>query len=166
MAKSLKVAWNERASPAANARRDLPRLTADFFQQVRVALAARPSPEQLHRVRLAAKRIRYTLELFRPCYGPGLEVRIESLRKLQQVLGEINDCASARRLLAEIIPVFPRRAEVERFLASRLRKKTQELRNLWGEKIDAPGEEIRWVRYLARSARAPRVPAKQPAPKQ
>jgi CHAD domain-containing protein len=161
MAKTLQVVWNERIGPEANARRELPRLTAVFFADVRAALAARPSPDQLHRVRLAAKRMRYTLELFRPCYGTGLELRIESLRKLQQVLGEINDCAATRRVLAGNIPASPQRIKVERLLASRLRKKTGELRKLWKEELGAPGQELRWMRYLAHNARPPR-PAKSP----
>jgi CHAD domain-containing protein len=163
MANLPQIAWNQRASPEANARRELPRLTVDFFAKVRAALAARPSPEQLHRVRLAAKRIRYTLELFRPCYGPGLESRIERLRSLQQVLGEINDCAATRRLLASRMPVSRQRAKVERFLAARLRKKTAELRKLWSEVLDAPGQEVGWTQYLARNARAPRT-ARRPGP--
>jgi hypothetical protein len=156
-AKARQVEWNERAGPAANARRKLPLLTADFFARVRAALAARPSPEQLHGVRLAAKRMRYTLELFRPCYGPGLEARIESLRNMQQVLGEINDCAATRRLVERTMPVSPQRTRMERFLVSRLHKKTGELRHLWTEGLDAPGQELHWARYLARNARTPRV---------
>jgi hypothetical protein len=156
MAKPSGIVWNEAAGPAANARRQLPGLTAEFFAEVRAALGARPSPEQLHRVRLAAKRIRYTLELFRPCYGPGLEARIESLRNLQQVLGEINDCAATRRILANDMPVSAQRTKVDRFLSSRLRKKTAELRKLWAERFDAPGRDLLWMRYLARNARTPR----------
>ena len=157
MEKMRQAAWDERASPAANARRVLPRLTAEFFAQVRAALAARPSPEQLHRVRLAAKRLRYTLELFRRCYGPGLESRIEGLRSLQQVLGEINDCAATGRSLARRMPVSPHLAKAERFLAARIRQKTAELRHLWSEGLDSPGQQRRWERYLARNARPPRT---------
>jgi CHAD domain-containing protein len=159
--------WNEHVGPAANARRELPRLAAEFFALVRAALSARSSPEQLHRVRLAAKRIRYTLELFRPCYGPALESRIESLRSLQQVLGEINDCAATQRLLANDLPASLYRRKAERFLASQLRVKTAELRKLWTEVLDAPGQELRWTQYLERNARPARVPnraSQPPAP--
>ncbi|MEI9973986.1 MAG: CHAD domain-containing protein [Ignavibacteriota bacterium] len=57
----------------------------------------RSGTAELHVIRLATKRVRYTLELFRPCYGPGLELRITSLQRLQQLLGEVNDCAAAER---------------------------------------------------------------------
>src|SRR5262249_40223558 len=62
-------------------------------------LGADASFKALHRFRLLTKRFRYTLELFRPCYGPGLEQRIEALRLLQQYLGEINDCATTQAML-------------------------------------------------------------------
>jgi CHAD domain-containing protein len=150
--------WNARETPAANARRELPPLVRKFFAEVRAALAARPSPEQLHRVRLAAKRVRYTLELFRACYGPGLEARIGELRSLQQMLGEINDCAATGRLLARRLPASPQRRAAERFLAARIRAKNAELRLLWSQRIDGPGREARWARYLARDSRAPRTP--------
>jgi hypothetical protein len=156
------IVWNERVGPAANARRELPRLAAEFFALVRAALSVRSSAEQLHRVRLAAKRIRYTLELFRPCYGRALESRIESLRKLQQILGEINDCAATRRLLSNAMSGSPYRRKAERFLALRLRMKTAELRKFWSEVFDAPGQELRWTRYLRRNALAPRVPNRAP----
>jgi hypothetical protein len=164
MAGVRQTAWNERVGPAANARRELPRLAADFFAHVRAALEARPSPERLHGIRLAAKRLRYTLELFRPCYGPGLESRIERLRSLQQVLGEINDCTATGRVLARRAPASPQRAKAERFLAARIRQKTVELRRLWSEEIDAPGQELRWAHYLSRNAHVPRGARAEKAP--
>ena len=155
--KPRKVVWNPRIGPAANARRQLPRLASEFFGQVRSALAANPTPDQLHQVRLAAKRIRYTLELFRPCYGPALEVRLDSLRELQQVLGEINDCAATGRLLAKSAGASPNRARAERFLAARLREKTTDLRRRWAGGMGAPGQEVVWTQYLAIHARLPRT---------
>ena len=147
--------WNARVGVVANARRKLPRLAEQFFAQVGAALAADPDAEQLHRVRLAAKRIRYTLELFRACYGPALERRIESLRHLQQVLGEINDCSVVRRLVLSSRP-SPWRAKAESFLAARLREKTAELRQRWADGMGRGSEQRSWVRYLAHNAREPR----------
>jgi len=83
----------------ANARSELPKRAADYFAEVRKTLAENPTLAELHRVRLATKRLRYTLELFRPCYGPGLETRLAALRAIQQLLGEVNDSVSAAKLL-------------------------------------------------------------------
>jgi CHAD domain-containing protein len=130
-------------------------MSSEFFAQVRASLAGRPTPGQLHRVRLAAKKIRYTLELFRPCYGQVLEQRIEDLRNLQNVLGDVNDCAVTRKLLKNI-PNPRLRAKADRFLDARMREKISQLRKLWSGGMGAPAEELRWVQYLTRNARSPR----------
>jgi CHAD domain-containing protein len=48
----------------------------------------------MHRLRLEAKRVRYTLELFEPVYGEKTRLILESLKELQDKLGAINDCAT------------------------------------------------------------------------
>ena len=58
--------WNERARASANAGRELPRMIADYFDDVRKALSAKASPASLHKIRLASKKVRYTLVFFRP----------------------------------------------------------------------------------------------------
>jgi len=46
----------------------------------------------LHKMRLAAKRLRYALELFSPCWTESLAPFCKSIAKLQTSLGELNDC--------------------------------------------------------------------------
>ncbi|MDD5369652.1 MAG: CHAD domain-containing protein [Anaerolineaceae bacterium] len=48
--------------------------------------------EQLHAMRIAAKRLRYTLEIFAPLYPGELKDPIQAGRKAQDLLGEIHDC--------------------------------------------------------------------------
>jgi CHAD domain-containing protein len=48
--------------------------------------------KELHAMRLAAKRLRYTLECFAPIYKGGLEEVTSNLRKIQENLGIIHDC--------------------------------------------------------------------------
>jgi len=55
--------------------------------------------EELHRLRIAAKRLRYTLEIFAPILGPPLPAVIERLRTLQDLLGDIHDLDVAVPLL-------------------------------------------------------------------
>jgi len=45
-----------------------------------------------HAMRIAAKRLRYTLEIAKPAYDEQLEAIIEGVRKVQTLLGEIHDC--------------------------------------------------------------------------
>lgn len=48
--------------------------------------------EPLHRMRIAAKRLRYALELFAPCWGGTLKTFAEEVSELQGSLGELHDC--------------------------------------------------------------------------
>jgi CHAD domain-containing protein len=45
----------------------------------------------LHRMRIAAKRLRYALELFEPCWGPGISSFAKKVAALQTSLGELHD---------------------------------------------------------------------------
>lgn len=154
MNKPLHIDWDEHQDAATNAQCFLPRLISDYFARGREILAENPGAAELHALRLATKRLRYTLELFRPCYGPGLAARIDSLRLLQQLLGEINDTAAAERALRTVWSGrnHPQRARVEKFLKQRGEAKASEFRKQWVEVFDAPGQERWWSDYLARQA--------------
>jgi len=151
MAKAPKVEADPDAAKYAS--RELPKLISKYFSTVRKALAKNPSPPELHRLRLATKHVRYTLELFRSCYGPGLESRIDELRDVQQILGEINDCAATVRLL-KTMPASPDRKQSVAFLDAQADRKAHLFRTQWTEKFDAPGRERWWVTYLERQATA------------
>jgi CHAD domain-containing protein len=58
--------------------------------------------DNLHRVRIAGKRLRYALELFAYCYPPVLrEVHYTAVEEMQEILGRANDSqVAARRLQA------------------------------------------------------------------
>jgi CHAD domain-containing protein len=45
-----------------------------------------------HAMRIAAKRLRYTLEIARPAYPGQLSEFIEALKQVQTLLGEVHDC--------------------------------------------------------------------------
>jgi CHAD domain-containing protein len=93
--------------------------------------------------------------LFRQCYGPGFEARLEALRELQQVLGKINDATTARRLLANAMNAkSPQSQRVQKFLDERATHMAQEFRKHWDEVFDAPGRLEWWTGYLARHVRA------------
>ena len=150
-----KIEWDEKAGPAANASRELPRLVAAFFDEVRTILAGNPRPERLHPLRVRGKRLRYSLELFRPCYGPGLEERIEALKAVQDALGDVNDPLASRAAIRKVMRTSPRRAAVERFAARRAGEKAKVFLEHWRTVFDAPGREQWWTGYLAREARPP-----------
>ena len=45
-----------------------------------------------HATRIAAKRLRYVLELFAPCFGEDAEAARRSAKELQSALGDLHDC--------------------------------------------------------------------------
>ena len=47
--------------------------------------------EQLHAMRIAAKHLRYAMEVFSPLYGEPFGETIQAVRRVQQQLGEIHD---------------------------------------------------------------------------
>jgi CHAD domain-containing protein len=156
MPKRIRVHWDEQKSASENARRELPQMVAAYFAQVRDFLTRDPSPPQLHKLRLATKRLRYTLELFRTCYGPGLATRMGELRKLQQILGEVNDSVAAARRFSKVSSGSSQDERLRKFLAARAGNKAAEFRQYWTEVFDASGREKWWSLYLAREARNPR----------
>jgi hypothetical protein len=48
--------------------------------------------EELHDMRIAAKRLRYLLELSEPVFGSPAKKAAKTVKGLQDVLGEIHDC--------------------------------------------------------------------------
>ena len=75
---------------AANARRILAVRMAEYYSYapiVHVESAVQP----LHDLRIAAKRLRYTLELFRDVFGEAGERAIDRIKAIQEELGEVHD---------------------------------------------------------------------------
>lgn len=65
-------------------------------------IRAKSSDEQLHEVRIAAKRLRYLLDIFPSLYGgSGFERAVRALKELQTCLGEFNDVAVQLQALEE-----------------------------------------------------------------
>lgn len=161
MNKKGHIRWDESTGATPNAQDHLPPLISAYFAQGRELLAKNPAPGELHALRLVTKRLRYTLELFRPCYGPGFRERLDSLRRVQQLLGEVNDCATASAVLARA-KSSPSRARIDSFLRECALTQADAFRREWQEVFDAPGRESWWTGYLARHARPPgRKPARR-----
>ncbi|MGV3720598.1 MAG: CHAD domain-containing protein [Actinomycetota bacterium] len=47
--------------------------------------------EELHEMRIAAKWLRYTMELFAPAYADGLKRPLSSVKRIQELLGDLHD---------------------------------------------------------------------------
>lgn len=125
---------------AENARVLLPKLLEKYFKAGRKAAEGETSPKKLHGFRLATKQFRYSLELFRPVYGPSLERKLSALRGLQSVLGKLSDYHSMRTLLKGDKGL---EAELDRAT----KKMLKEFREQWVA-FDTQGQLRRWKAYL------------------
>jgi CHAD domain-containing protein len=72
-----------------------------------------------HDVRIAAKRLRYTVEAFAGLYGEPATAFIDALARLQTVLGEYNDAQVRERCFMELVSRGPRLPASTSFLAGR-----------------------------------------------
>jgi CHAD domain-containing protein len=84
---------------AGSARKTLVPLTRQFFKAAEAAGQPRSTVDEMHRFRLLAKRLRYSLEIFGPAAGRGWQRRVDEIRALQERLGAVNDCATTLDLL-------------------------------------------------------------------
>ena len=101
----------------------LPKLAKRFLKDAAHAASA----DDLHHVRIEGKKLRYSLELLEPVYGPAVNDWIERVKNVQTQLGKANDCRAVRLLVADL----GGDAEVEDWLKKRQRKKTREFRKAW-----------------------------------
>lgn len=165
------AAWHQRIAAisgpendaALQAREALPPLASEFFESGRKVALQAGSAKKLHAFRLSAKRFRYTLELFRPFYGPVFLQRLERVREIQSLLGKRQDCAVAAERLKPLSAadplVLPALAEVE----ARARKLETEFREYWRTTFDAQGQCLLWLRYFARRPAAPHLVESKPS---
>jgi CHAD domain-containing protein len=139
--------WRPSEAAALNARRVLPEMLRDYFESGR-KLDRDSRAKDMHGFRLKTKQLRYTLEAFVPIYGPGLKQKIDTLRPMQNALGELNDCEV---LLAELHKKLPHAARIH--IRKRAGEKHKEFLRYWRETFDATDEDKKWMQYLTRTAR-------------
>ena len=91
MSRAWKVKGIDPRGPlAGNARRILAVRAAEFYSW-EPAVDDDARVKDLHQLRISAKRLRYTLELFRTIFGETGERTIERVRQVQELLGTLHD---------------------------------------------------------------------------
>lgn len=106
-----------------------------------VALAPDASEAQ-HDMRIAAKRLRYVLELFAPCLGEEAEAARLAAKRLQSALGDLHDCDL---MLGEVGGI----SSVEGLLRERRERRFHEFVALW----QAAASKGTWAALEAKLAR-------------
>ena len=79
-----------RATLLENARAIVAMRVAEMFSFAH-AVGDPAQDEDLHTMRIAAKRLRYTLEMFRVCLGPDGPTLIDVVKEIQERIGAIHD---------------------------------------------------------------------------
>jgi CHAD domain-containing protein len=64
----------------------------DELLQHQDSLANPDERERHHAMRIATKRLRYTLEIARPVYPGRLDEAVEAIKRVQSLLGDVHDC--------------------------------------------------------------------------
>jgi CHAD domain-containing protein len=143
-----------------NATRLLPRLATEFLSAMDRAIDGEIDDEEAHRLRILAKRFRYSMEYFRPCYGETMDGYINDIGNLQRAMGKMTDAGSTRELLRDLLPARSERGCKK--LLEALRKQEAEMLAavgaLWREQFGKSLTRKRFLRYLGRP------PAPRPAP--
>ena len=98
--------------------------------QRRAGKLAEANAPARHRLRIAAKRMRYATEFFASLF-PARKVRrfVDALSALQDSLGQLNDAAVARKALRELATLQPAQALGAGFAIGRLSANEQRLRD-------------------------------------
>ena len=90
--KARKVDGLDPAAPLAEGAGRILRTRLDELSGLMPAAADPAAVTALHDMRIAAKRLRYALEVTGGCFGPYATTAIKHLKALQEVLGAIHDC--------------------------------------------------------------------------
>ena len=91
----MKAREVEGLDPAEPLRPNAARIVRTRLEELRSFGSAALDPKAArtqHDLRIAAKRLRYVLEIVAPCFGSEAETAREAAKQLQSVLGDIHDC--------------------------------------------------------------------------
>ncbi len=120
----------------------LPRLERRFFEAGAQA-ADHSSGKRLHNFRLRTKKFRYALELLSPVYGSAAEECIHELKRIQTVLGAMNDYRTVRSIAADA----GCGEELLTSLKNSEHRKVRQFRAIWADRFSEETQE-RWIRAL------------------
>lgn len=128
----MKAREVEGLDPAAPLRPNLARIVRTRLDELRSFAPTALEPEAAeaqHDMRIAAKRLRYVLEISGSCFGAEAKAARDAAKRLQGVLGEIHDCDV----------MLPRAWGIESMralLRDRRQRLFGEFRDLWRKEVD------------------------------
>jgi CHAD domain-containing protein len=144
--KHAKVKWQPEAPAVEEAARALPRIARAYLRSGRKAAHKSGSASELHEFRLVTKHFRYLLELFGPLYGARLEPYFTKLKRIQKLLGELNDYAVTREMMDN-----ERGKDRDQLLAHLDKQQKRRLKQFikyWDTNFDSGEQKQAWVEAL------------------
>jgi CHAD domain-containing protein len=90
--KARKVKGLDPAAPLADNAERIVRVRLDELCSFMPQASDPAEVVALHDMRIAAKRLRYILEITGPCFGPYAVTAVKATKDIQDLLGEIHDC--------------------------------------------------------------------------
>ncbi|HEX8745036.1 MAG TPA: CHAD domain-containing protein [Thermoleophilaceae bacterium] len=90
--KARRVKGLDSGMPLADALQRIAQTRLDELHSFEHAVHDPDAVEELHDMRIAAKRLRYVLEMSEPVLGPPAAKGAKQAKKLQDILGDIHDC--------------------------------------------------------------------------
>jgi len=127
----MKARRVEGLDPAAPLRSNASRIVQTRLDELRSfaeqALAPDASKDQ-HDMRIAAKRLRYLLEIVGPCIGGPAGAAGRAAKELQSLLGDVHDCDL---MIAEVEAI----ASLAEALRGRRERRFQEFVGLWQAEV-------------------------------
>jgi inorganic triphosphatase YgiF len=139
--------WEPEEAMALGAARVLPAMLEVLVTHGAAAIRPGSDPHGLHQFRLDVKRMRYTAELFGSVYGAELGELVLTLKELQGLLGEMNDCDATILHLEKLREEVP--AEFRKYLKGRFAGVFKELRLAWRSGLGRKAAQRRWLAFLA-----------------
>jgi CHAD domain-containing protein len=113
----------------------VPALAGQAFGHLRKAvrrLGKRPTDEELHALRIRAKRARYAADVAVPVVGDDARAYTKAVGALQDVLGDLHDCAVAEAWLTDAAAAASRAQAFELgLLVGEQRHEAERLRACW-----------------------------------
>jgi CHAD domain-containing protein len=93
---------------------------------------------ELHDMRIAAKRLRYTMEIYQPCFVGAWQKEYkacyEKIKAVQSILGDIHDCDVRAPAIAEFLTAHSeRRPEIVIGLSNLVKKESQRRTELFDQ---------------------------------